>query len=169
MRALKIVFFLILLIIPKTFACDCECNGDCSFSVISKNAALVALVKVVSYNDFLKDEIMGYDGKMPGSMTVEIVKKYKGKENRKMIKIWGDNGAECRPYISNFKIGEYYLIATNQLGKYKLEGESATDYDFFSCNTNYLKVDMIRKKAFGKYKKAQKVTDLEVIEKELMK
>ena len=65
-------------------------------------------------------------------MTVEIIKKYKGKETRKTIKIWGDNGAECRPYISNFKIGDALPpFAPNILGEYKLQGEKSTDYDFF--------------------------------------
>jgi hypothetical protein len=169
MKVLIIILISVFFNITQTFACDCECDGDCSFSVISKSAEFVALIKVISYDDFLNYEITGYDDKMPSSMTVEIIEKYKGKEVRKKIKIWGDNGAECRPYISTFIIGEYYIIAPKQLGEYRLEGESATDYDFFSCHSDYLKVDLTEKKAFGDYSKELKVIDLDVIKKELKK
>lgn len=155
--------------ISQLFACDCECVGDCSFSTISNGSEFVALVKVISYDDYLEGDIIGHEGKMPYSMTVEIVKKYKGEETRTKIKIWGDNGAECRPYIANFEIGEYYLIAPNQLGKYKLKGEKSTDYDFFNCNTDYLKVDLTQNKAFGKYSRKQSEIDLAIFEKELKK
>ena len=169
MKSLIIGMILILFTTFQAFACSCECTGDCSFSSISNNSEFVALVKVISYDDYLGDEIMGHEGKMPYSMTVEIIKKYKGKETRKTIKIWGDNGAECRPYISSFKIGEHYLIAPNILGEYKLEGEKSTDYDFFSCNTDYLKVDIEKQKAFGEYAKMKTEIRLKEFEEKLKK
>ena len=67
-----------MLISFNSFACDCECDGDCSFSQISSGMEFVALVKVIEYSDFLDQETIGYDKKMPFSMTVEIIKKYKG-------------------------------------------------------------------------------------------
>lgn len=85
---MKKTFFLllILLISVKSFACSCECDGDCSFSQISKGSEFVALVKVIEYSDFLDQEIYDYDGKMPLSMTIEVIKKYVGSEKRKTIK-----------------------------------------------------------------------------------
>jgi len=147
----------------QVMACSCECTGDCSFSAISSNSEIVALVKVISYDDYLEG------GKRPYSMTVEIIKKYKGTESRKTIKIWGDNGTECRPYISNFKLGEFYLVAPNQLGEYKLEGENSTDYDFFSCNTDYMKVDMDKQKAFGVFTKTRTEIGLKEFEEKVKK
>ena len=152
----------------QAMACSCECAGDCSFSAISDNSDFVALVRVISYDDYLDVEIPGHNEKIPYSMTVEIIKKYKGAESRKIIKIWGDNGAECRPYISNFNIGAYYLIAPNPLGD-KLEEENTTDYDFFSCNTDYLKVDMDKQKAFGKFTRTKTTIRLKKFEKKLKK
>ncbi|SFU66991.1 hypothetical protein SAMN05216480_11284 [Pustulibacterium marinum] len=168
MKSLILVMTLILFSTFQVFACDCECTGDCSFSSISNNSEFVALIKVISYDDYLDDEIMGYEGKMPYSMTVEIIKKYKGKETRNTIKIWGDNGAKCRPYISNFKIGEHYLIAPNLLRVYKLKGEKSIDYDFFSCNTDYLKVDIEKQKAYGEYTKIKTEIELKEFEEKLM-
>ncbi len=113
------VLLFTLLISIKSFAYSCECQGDCSFIKISKDLEFVALVKIIEYSDFLDQEVYDYDGKMPLSMTVEVIDKYKyiGSEKRKTIKIWRDNGMLYRPYIASFEIGKYYLIAPWKIGK----------------------------------------------------
>ena len=78
-----------MLISCNAFACDCECEGDCSFSGVANSMEFVALVKVIEYSDFLNDDRDDYGEKIPYSITVEIVKTYKGVESRKRIKIWG--------------------------------------------------------------------------------
>ncbi|MDT0556215.1 hypothetical protein [Patiriisocius hiemis] len=163
-----ILIIFVLLISIKSFACSCECTGDCSFSAISDNQNFVALIKVIEYTDFLEDEIYGYDGKMPYSMTVEIVKKYKGSESKKRIKIWGDNGILCRPYISNFEVGKYYLIAPSIIENDSQTGK-ANDYDFFACWTDYLEVDYEKQIAYGKYSWWRKEISLEKFERKLEK
>jgi hypothetical protein len=150
----KIVLLLILLISIKSFACSCECDGDCSFSQISKGSEFVALVKVIEYSDFLDQEIYDYDGKMPLSMTVEVIEKYIGSEKRKTIKIWGDNGMLCRPYVANFEVGKYYLIAPSKISETSDNGVKG-DYDFFSCFTDYLTVDFEKQIAYGEYSRKE--------------
>lgn len=169
MKHLTLIVTLLLFSTISTYACDCECIDDCSFSVVSKNSDFVALVKVISYDDYLEDKIMGHEERKPYSMTVEIIKKYKGSETRETIKIWGDDGKECRPYIANFKIGDYYLIAPNLLGDNKLVNEGPTDYDFFSCSTDYLRVDMDKKIAHGEFSKDENEILLSDFENELKK
>ena len=51
------VFLLTLIISLKSFACSCECKGDCSFIKISKGSEFVALIKVIEYSDFLDEDI----------------------------------------------------------------------------------------------------------------
>jgi hypothetical protein len=153
----------------QSFACSCECNWNCRFGAISDNKEFVALIKVVEYSDFLEDKIYGYDDKMPYSMTVEIIKKYKGSESRKRIKIWGDNGMLCRPYIANFEVGKYYLIAPSLIGYDSEEIEWKNDYDFFSCHTDYLEVDFDKKIAYGNYSWWRKEISLEKFERKLDK
>jgi hypothetical protein len=85
----RILLIFILLISMKSFACSCECNWNCRFGAISDNQEFVALIKVIEYSDYFEYQ----DEKSPYSMTVEVVKKYKGSESRKRIKIWGDNVA----------------------------------------------------------------------------
>ena len=157
---------IILLISFKTFACDCECTGDCTFKSVSSGSAFVALIKVIEYSDYLDYEIDGYDKKMPLSMTVEIIEKYIGSESRKKIKIWGDNGVLCRPYIANFEIGNYYLIAPSKITETSDIGNE-NDYDFFSCYTDYLVVDFNKKIAFGEYTKRKKEVSLQEFEREI--
>ena len=164
----KILVLIMMLIFFNSFACDCDCEGDCSFSVISNRNELVALVKVIEYSDFLDYEIDGYDKKMPFSMTVEIIKKYKGTETKKRIKIWGDNGILCRPYISNFEVGKYYLISPLQIKNSSDEGNKG-DYDFFACWTDYLTVDFENGIAHGEYTKKKNKISLKEFESGIKK
>ncbi len=157
-----------MLISFNSFACDCECDGDCSFSQISSGMEFVALVKVIEYSDYLDQEIIGYDKKTPFSMTVEIVKKYKGAESRKRIKIWGDDGAQCRPYIADFEVGKYYLIAPNRIKENSQLGKK-DDYDFFSCWTDYLNVDYDNGIAHGEYSKQKSKITLKEFESGIKK
>jgi hypothetical protein len=163
MRHLIILIIFLLPTIPS-YSCECECPGDCSFHKIVKNSELVALVKVVSYDNYLSDSIMGYSGKMPLSMTVEIIKLYKGTETRKQIKIWGDYGHLCRPYIADFAIGNYFLIAPHLIERPNSPNESKTDYEFSSCITDYLRLDIQNKIAHGQYKQHQDKISLDAFE-----
>lgn len=157
-----------MLISFNSFACDCECHGDCSFSQISSGMEFVALVKVIEYSDYLDQEIIGYDKKMPFSMTVEIIKKYKGTESRKRIRIWGDDGAQCRPYITEFEVGKYYLIAPTLI-KENSELGKKDDYDFFFCWTDYLIVDYNKGIAYGEYSKRKNKIALKEFESGIKK
>ena len=158
-----VLLFLIASI--NSYACSCDCIGDCSFSSNISENNFIALVKIISFDDVIKDEIPGYEGQMPLSMTVEIIQKFQGSEKRKQIKIWGDNGALCRPYLGDFEIGEYYMIAPNMLGEYHYENESPADYDFFVCTTDYLKVDMEQGVIYGKYSRWKNKITLEKFQK----
>ena len=161
-------FTLLLILGQSTFACDCVCKDDCSFSVVANEMEFVALVKVIEYSDFLDEEIIGYDKKMPFSMTVEIIKQYKGTESRKRIKIWGDDGAQCRPYIGEFNIGECYLIAPTLIRENSELGRK-DDYDFFSCWTDYMIIDMDKGIAFGEYSKKRNEITLREFENHIKK
>ena len=144
------------------FACSCSSAWNDSFKLTAQNSEFVALIKVLSFDEYLDREILGYEGKMPHSMTVEVIKKYKGEENRKRIKIWGDNGIMCRPYLSGFKINGYYLIAPHSL-----DNTPNTEYDFFSCVTDYLRVDISTNKAYGKYSLIRNQIDIRTFENRL--
>lgn len=146
----------------QVLACSCSFAWNDSFSRTAKNADFVALVKVLSFDEYLEEGIMGHEGKMPYAMTVEVIKKYKGEEQRRKIRILGDSGASCRPYLSVFEINEYYLISPSPLKE-----TAGTDYCFFSCRTDYLKVEMNLRMAYGKYSMTRNEIDLEAFERNL--
>jgi hypothetical protein len=102
-RMITFIGILLTLVSTEAFACDCNYQGP--FLKMAEQTNFVALVKVEKYLTFREVD------KMPLSMEVEIIEIYKGKENRKRIKLWGDNGIQCRPYLSTFKEGQYYVVA----------------------------------------------------------
>ena len=119
-------------------ACSCSRPWNDSFSITAKSASFIALVKIVSFDEF--NEAGEH---IPYAMTAEIIRQYKGEASSKRIRIVGDNGILCRPYLNEFELNGYYLIAP------KLE-ENATYY-FHICTTDYLTVDYDAKKVRGKY------------------
>ncbi len=162
MRQKFLIFLFILFSSFELFACSCSRNWNDSFSLTAENSEFVALVKIISFDEYLDREITDYDGRMPYSMTAEIIKKYKGKESRKRITIFGDNGMLCRPYLSDFEINGYYLVSPNPL-----DNSANTEYDFFFCRTEYLKVDIESNKAYGNYSMFRNQIDLDTFESKL--
>lgn len=137
--------FICLTFTQWSAACDCESQGN--FLKVAEKTQFVALIKVTKYLTF-KDI---YNENMPMSMEVEIVAVYKGQETRKKVTVWGDNGILCRPYLSTFKTGNYYVIAFNRASETSRglasEGEKDSDYSISICGEYWLEADMQRKTA----------------------
>ena len=113
---------------------------------MTQHSPFVALVKVMKYITF-KDI---YDEKTPMSMEVEIVETYKGKEFRKAITVWGDIGHLCRPYLSTFKGGQYYVMALyTENSSSKHPDEKISDYAICNCGAYWLKVDIKKSTVIG--------------------
>jgi len=130
-----------------TFACDCNYQGG--FMIVAPITEFIALVKVTKHLTY-KDI---YDQQIPMSMEVEIIEVYKGTETRKTVTVWGDNGALCRPYLSQFAAGKYYVIAFYR-GSDGLKGlvhrdEKTTDYSISSCGQYWLNADIVTQTATG--------------------
>ena len=143
-------------------ACSCSRSWNDSFSKTAEVSEFVALVRVISFDSYLEREFSDYEKKIPYSMTVEIIKKYKGVENRDRITIYGDNGILCRPYLTDFEINGYYLISPNPLDE-----SLNTEYDFFACRTEYLEVDIESNTANGKYSIIRYQINLDTFESKL--
>jgi hypothetical protein len=107
---------------------------------VAPKSKLVALVKVNSYLTFKNI----YDKPTPMSMEVEIVKVYLGQETRKIVTVWGDNGKQCRPYLSIFKTDNYFVIAFDLDSK-----ENPSDYAISNCGDYWLTADNEKKIAKG--------------------
>jgi hypothetical protein len=51
----------------------------------------------------------------PAGMEFEVSYLLEGNLTRKVIKVEGDNGMLCRPYITNFPLGTTWALAVNSL------------------------------------------------------
>lgn len=139
-----IILLISLLINASAIACDCDQNNP--FISSARSAKLVALVKVKKFLSYA--EI--YAKQEPMSMEVEIVEVFKGNETRKKITVWGDNGMLCRPYLSRFNKGEYYVIAFNEGEEgYGHSQEKRSDYSISSCGTYWLSANKKKQQANG--------------------
>ncbi len=162
MRKLKFILVIFLLTIGQaTFACDCDSQGE--FLKVAPKTEFVALVKVTKYLTF-KDI---YGKQTPMSMEVEVIDVYKGTETRKTITVWGDNGILCRPYLSQFDTGKYYVIAfykgSDGTKGHVHKDEKTTDYSISICGAYWLKADIKKQVATGSVTEKQtqiKLTDL---------
>src|SRR5688572_16255125 len=90
MRLPLLLFCLILSM--GSLACNCGYNGP--FLQMAKQTKLVVLVKVKGYSNLSKTS------NTPMAMQVEVLDVLKGREKRKSIIVWGDDGHLCRPYVS---------------------------------------------------------------------
>ena len=128
-------------------ACDCDSQGE--FLKVAPQTGFVALVKVIKYSSYKEID----ERQVSMSMEVEVVDVYKGTESRKVITVWGDNGILCRPYLSQFDTGNYYVIAFSKgtehlIGRSRTE-EKSTDYSISICGEYWLKADIKKQVATG--------------------
>lgn len=145
----------------------CSCNPQGAFLKVAPKTEFVALVKIVKFTSF-KDI---YESKTPMSMEVEVVEKYKGKETRKTFTVWGDNGVLCRPYLSQFKLNQYYVIAffpaSDGSKGYVHEKERPSDYTISICGDYWLNADLKKQIATGNIFTFQKKISLQTLKEKL--
>ena len=110
MKKILSIFIIVLTInLNPIIGCSCGWNGG-----LVKNAQRNTLTihgKVSKLKTF--KEI--YEDTVSTSIEVEIITKFKGEENRKFITVWGDRGADCRPYLSGIQIGSEWVFSLHQI------------------------------------------------------
>ncbi|MEM6803368.1 MAG: hypothetical protein AAF696_18315 [Bacteroidota bacterium] len=150
---MKASIFLILAIFLFPVADDkpsCSCKWQGSFLDVSQNSSFVALVRVKRHTSFKKL----YDNRTPMSMEVDVLEVLKGRERRKTVKVWGDNGDLCRPYLSDFPKGSTWVIAFDKGSTTRgHDDERSIDYSISICGEYWMPVERGRVKGVieGKY------------------
>jgi hypothetical protein len=81
------------------FACSCMWAGP--FTTVAPGQPVIVLAEVLGHDDH--------------GMDVKVLEVLKGADRRPTIRIWGDTGALCRPYVSGFKVGTTWLFAIRPL------------------------------------------------------
>lgn len=160
MKKISLLLTIICLTIGQfSFACDCDVKDG--FVKAASQSEFVALVKVTKYLT-LKNI---YGEQKPISMEVEVVEIYKGKERKKRFTVWGGDVEKCRPMLSKFKEGGYYVIAFNHAldgskDKDAHPGEKTSDYAISICGEYWLTADVQKGTGTGWINEENDVFDL---------
>jgi hypothetical protein len=144
---MKILLIILSLIsTAKIFPCSCVYGGN--FLKIANG--LIAVVKVKEYSDFRGSE--SEPNALALSAIMEVVEILEGNETRKKIKVFGDNGMQCRPYIQSFKPGNTYILSISPT--FQTFGEEFSMHDYFIsiCGEFWLAYDPDKKNVTGKIK-----------------
>jgi hypothetical protein len=75
-------------------------------------------------------------GGTPLWMELDVHAVWKGKEARRRVRIWGDNGFECRPYVTQFAVGSAWILALHT----GTTGVPKDDYVITNCGESWLPV-----------------------------
>jgi hypothetical protein len=89
----------------------CECVWAGPFLSVQSDAPILIRAKVLSYHG------NGKYSKLPLAMDVELHEVLRGDvPEGTSLRIWGDDGHLCRPYVTRFPIGSEWILALNGPG-----------------------------------------------------
>jgi hypothetical protein len=89
----------------SVFACSCLANR--SFISAAKSASLVVRGKVLTYWSKGKPEQLT----RPQTMLFEVTEIFKGTVKSRKLFVQGDNGIQCRQYVTQFPVGTEWVLA----------------------------------------------------------
>lgn len=138
----NITFRLILILVFLPFLSNAQSNCNCGwegpFVSVAPTASFVAIVKVKKHLSFKKI----HDLDTPVGMEVQVVEVLKGNESRDCVIVWGDNGYLCRPFLTRFPEGSYWVMAFHQaLDHGGHVGEQRNDFSLSVCGAYWLKLE----------------------------
>lgn len=108
-------------------ACTCIWSGP--FLKVAPSTALIVRAKVIDY--------YGESRGISLAMDVEVIEVLSGSNDLRQIRIWGDNGSQCRPYVSAFPEGTEWIFAVSPS---KNERESG-GFALSACGEYWVKVE----------------------------
>ena len=91
---------------PQVDACSCLWAGP--FLKVAPNCELVIRGRVSGY--------YGEDRNIKLAMDVEVIEVLRGKTQESELRIWGDDGMLCRPYVTQFPVGTEWILGLNGPG-----------------------------------------------------
>ncbi|UZR96794.1 hypothetical protein [Chondrinema litorale] len=131
---------LLIMIFPWINLEACDCGSAGPFLKTSKKAKLTAIIRVNNY--IVKN--LQYRDSMKVGINAEIIEILKGKEVKTEIRIFGDKGNLCRPYIETFPLGTTWVINLSQGWEHEesnLTTESEDDYSISNCGEYFLPIE----------------------------
>jgi hypothetical protein len=138
-------FFACALVAASAFSASaasaCTCLWAGGFLTVAPGAEVIVRARVVDYH--------GRNRKVDLAMDVDVAEVWKGRALAGRIRIWGDNGALCRPYVSAFPRGTEWLLAIRPLGGSR-EHDSHRSGEFYipGCGAYWLRVEDSRARGY---------------------
>ncbi len=87
----------------------CECANNKPFLEIFSQADLIIVGRVTSYQGLTPSQ------NAPLAADIEIQRVLKGNNTSEKVRVFGDTGALCRPYINKFPLNTNWVFALNSL------------------------------------------------------
>jgi hypothetical protein len=116
---MHVLWFVSLWGLPEAHACSCTDEGG-FLQVVDRSHTVVS------------GTVAAHQGAaLPLFMTVEVDRVLQG-EAREVIRVFGDDGALCRPYVTTFDVGERFVWALSPDGD---------DFSVSVCGTYWLTVE----------------------------
>lgn len=135
----NILLILIILVLPSlSYACSCFAVGENFCTTVERDTSVDLIVRGTKVKD------------VHHGIEFKITEVYKGTPRANTITVWGDNGALCRYYTSNFEDGEELILAlhdTDLAGNWIVADpnhpdlEKEEDYSLSGCGVYWLRVD----------------------------
>ncbi len=122
----------------------CTCINNKSFLEVIERADFIVVAKPTNYGE------ISLFSNIPLTVDVEIQRVLKGDNASQKVRVFGDNGAQCRPYVTKFPLDTTWVFALNLLST-GANGES--QYYISNCGEYSLQVKAGR--VFGRIKSSQ--------------
>jgi hypothetical protein len=140
MRGLSVSFLTVgflLIASNDALACSCAPLGG-SFLKVAPASELVIRGRVAGHTG---------EGATETEMEVEVLETLAGETSKSMVRISGDPGNQCRPYVSAFPVGTEWVFALAPAIKdaagaraYLMNEPDKGDYALSNCGAFWLKV-----------------------------
>ena len=113
---------------PPAHACECVWKG--SFLEVAPLATAIVRGRVLRHYLVPSPE--------PSTMDFEVLEVLRGSLAPGVLRVWGDNGALCRPAVTEFPVGTEWVLALDGPGSKPGAGQSPS---ISSCGRYWLGVD----------------------------
>ena len=112
----------------------CTCGSWMPFADAQEAAPVLVHARVLAYGDF--------NGDSPGSMTIEVMTPLRNAKAGERIKVWGDPGNLCRPYVSSFARGSEWIFALggDRRSPPRQQGGKPREIAIGGCGAHWLSV-----------------------------
>jgi len=88
----------------QALAVACTCFRGSAFPEASDAAPVVVHARVLQHSD-------RESGGMPLAMLIGVINPLRNAGAGEKLKVWGDNGILCRPYVMQFPVGTEWILA----------------------------------------------------------